>query len=315
MKRVMSFLVFILLVFSISASWAEEGSFPALNEAGFLQAGEFVYQNSDAGIWRYASAVLKVEIHRVYDKAKNLTWYEAEIWSGGGEVFRCIPNDANDRVNSGDWPANIAKKNSTVFAINSDFSHLRLQQKSRSGVLVRDGEVLGTKTFAHNKGTFPNLDNMALYPDGRMEVYASDEHTAKEYIDMGAKDVLAFGPYLIRDGQLNEAALKKYGSSKAPRTAIGMVEPGHYFAMMLEGRHSKSRGAGISFLADRLLEKGCQTGFNLDGGQTATMVFMGEQIIHLGLSSGTNASARRAAEIIGIGVSEQVPEYVKKSNK
>jgi hypothetical protein len=38
------------------------------------------------------------------------------------------------------------------------------------------------------------------------------------------------------------------------------------------------------------------------------MVFMGEQIIHVGKTSGTNASARRAAEILGIGISEQVKE-------
>ncbi len=308
MRRFLALLIIMLIVFTANIAQATEGDFPELNDAGFLTEGEFVYQNEDSGIWRYASATLKVEIIRNYDNKKKLTWFEAEIWSRDGEVFRCIPNDPQDRVHSADWPANIAKKNGTVFAVNSDFAHLRLQQKQRSGILIRDGAVLGEKTLGHNKGTFPNLDNMALYPDGRMEVYASDAYTAQEYLDMGVLDVLAFGPYLVKDGALNETALKKYGKSSAPRTAVGMVEPGHYFAMMLEGRHSKSRGAGISFLAERLQEKGCQTGFNLDGGQTATMVFMGEQIIHVGKTAGTNASARRASEILGIGTSEQVPE-------
>ncbi len=312
MKRLLSLLVLIALLFPAVFAQAAEGDFPQLDDAGFLVEGEFVHQNEDDGVWRYASGVLKVEIFRKYDKNKNLTWYEAEIWSRDGEVFRCIPNDPEERVQSEDWPANIAKKNGTVFAINSDFAHLRLRQKQRSGVLIRDGVILAEKTLAHNKGTFPNLDNMALYPDGRMEVYASDAYTAKEYLDMGALDVLAFGPYLIMDGALNDTALKKYGRSSAPRTAVGMVEPGHYFAMMLEGRHKKSKGAGISFLAERLLEKGCQTGFNLDGGQTATMVFMGEQIIHVGKTSGANASARRAAEILGIGTSEQIEKPSKK---
>jgi hypothetical protein len=306
MKRLLSLLVMLMLLFPSAIAQGSEGDFPELNEAGFLKEGEFVYQNKDDGIWRFASATLKVEIFRKYDEEQNLTWYEAEIWSRDGDVFHCVPNDPEDRVHSEDWPAAIAKKNGTVFAINSDFAHLRLQQKQRSGVLIRDGVILSEKTLAHNKGTFPNLDNMALYPDGRMEVYASDEYKAQEYLDMGALDVLAFGPYLIKDSALNDAALAKYGKSRAPRTAVGMVEPGHYFAMMLEGRHSKSRGAGISYLAEKLLEKGCKTGFNLDGGQTATMVFMGEQIIHVGKTSGTNASARRAAEILGIGTSEQV---------
>jgi hypothetical protein len=310
-KRLLSLFVIMAFLFPSAFAQAAEGDFPKLNWAGFLDAGEFVYQNKDEGVWRYASLTLKVEIFRKYDKEQNLTWYEAEIWSRDGDVFRCIPNDPEDRIQSEDWPKDIAKKNGTVFAINSDFAHLRLQQKKRSGILIRDGVILSEKTLAHNKGTFPNLDNMALYPDGRMEVYASDAYKAQEYIDMGALDVLAFGPYLIKDGALNDEALAKYGKSLAPRTAIGMVEPGHYFAMMLEGRHSKSKGAGISFLGEKLLEKGCQTGFNLDGGQTATMVFMGEQIIHVGKTSGANASARRAAEILGIGTSEQVKETKK----
>jgi hypothetical protein len=307
-KRLLSLFVIMAFLFPSAFAQAAEGDFPKLNWAGFLDAGEFVYQNKDEGVWRYASVTLKVEIFRKYDKEQNLTWYEAEIWSRDGDVFRCIPNDPEDRVQSEDWPASIAKKNGTVFAVNSDFAHLRLQKKQRSGILVRDCVVLSEKTLAHNKGAFPNLDNMALYPDGRMEVYASDAYKAQEYLDMGALDVLAFGPYLIKDGALNDEALKKYGKSRAPRTAVGMAEPGHYFAMMLEGRHSRSQGAGISFLAEKLLEKGCRTGFNLDGGQTATMVFMGEQIIHVGQTSGANASARRAAEILGIGTSEQVKE-------
>lgn len=310
--RPMRWLLLLALLLFIGAgqAMAAEGDFPVLNDAGFLDEGEFVYENESDGIWRYASPALKVEIRRYFDKSKTLTWYETEVWSKG-ETFRCIPNDPEDRVNSTDWPKNIAQKNGTVLAINSDFYHLRVQQKSRTGIVIRDGEIIGTKTNGHNKGTFPNLDTMALYPDGRMEVYASDAYTAEEYLEMGAVDVLAFGPYLIQDGQLNETALKKYGKSSAPRAAIGMVEPGHYFAMMLEGRHSKSKGAGISFLADKLMEKGCQTGFNVDGGQTATMVFMGEQIIQVGKTSGSNASARKATEILGIGTSAQVTEEKK----
>ena len=55
-----------------------------------------------------------------------------------------------------------------------------------------------------------------------------------------------------------------------------------------------------------MLEKCCQLAFNLDGGQSATMVFMGDQICKIGGTTGVNASARKAAEILGIGVSALV---------
>lgn len=218
-----------------------------------------------------------------------------------------IPNDPEKRMTSQAYPYKIARNNRTVFALSSDYAQLRIAQKKRVGIILREGEIISDRTLAQNKGTFPNLDTLALFADGDMQVFWSDEKTAEEYQEMGAVDVLAFGPWLIRDGELNAAALKKYGTSSAQRTAIGMVEKGHYFAMMLEGRHSNSKGAGISFLAEKLLEKGCTTAFNLDGGQTSCIVFMGHQLCQINKTK-RNVSSRKTAEILGIGTSELVAE-------
>lgn len=307
MIRRIVMLIFALLLL-MGVAWAE-GEFPELNEAGFLDEGEFVYENDEEGVWRYVSTTLKVEIYRRKQTEKpKQVWYEAEIWSAcetQDDVFRMIANNPDKRMKSQAYPYKIARKNQTVFAINSDFAQLRMTQKKRMGIIIRDGEILSEKTVAKNKGTFPNLDTLALFPDGDMQVFWSDEKKAAEYLEMGATDVLAFGPWLIRDGELNEKGLKKYGTSAAQRTAIGMVEKGHYFAMMLEGRRTDAKGAGISFLAEKLLEKGCQVAFNLDGGQTSCMVFMGHQICDIAKGTG-NVSSRKTAEILGIGVSDLV---------
>lgn len=263
MKRFFAMLLCMTLLLTGVA--VAEGEFPELNEAGFFDGGEFVYTDPENGVWRYCSDTLKIEIYRRTQDSPKEIWYEAEVWSTEDNAFAMIPwnEDPDKRMSDLNYPYKIARANQTVLAINSDFAHLRISQNSRQGILLRDGEILSEKTFGHNKGTFPNLDNLALYADGNMEVYYSDEKTAQEYQEMGAVDVLAFGPVLVRDGQLNTEALEKYGTSHAPRTAIGMVEKGHYFAMMLEGRHDGSNGAGISFLAEKMLEKGCQLAFNL----------------------------------------------------
>lgn len=309
LKRLLALLTAALLIGLIFPVLAEEsdedGAFPPLNEAGFLDEGEFLFEDEQAGVWRYAGQTLRVEIiRRTQEKPKQI-WYEAEVWSRDGDVFRMIPNNPEKRMKSQEYPYKIARKNRTVLAINSDFAQLRITQKKRVGILLRDGEILSERTLAKNKGTFPNLDTLALFPDGDMQVFYSNEKTAEEYVEMGALDVLAFGPFLIRDGELNKAGLKKYGTSSAQRTAIGMVEKGHYFAMMLEGRHANSRGAGVSFLAEKLLEKGCTVAFNLDGGQTSTIVFMGHQLCQIGKTK-RNASSRKTAEILGIGTSDLV---------
>ncbi len=309
LKRLLALLMAALLIGLICSASAEDsaldGAFPPLNEAGFLDEGEFLFEDEEAGVWRYAGQTLRVEIIRRTQEKPRQIWYEAEVWSRDGDVFRMIANNPEKRMKSQEYPYKIARKNRTVLAINSDFAQLRITQKKRVGILLRDGEILSDRTLAKNKGTFPNLDTLALFPDGDMQVFYSDEKTAEEYVEMGALDVLAFGPLLIRDGALNEAGLKKYGTSSAQRTAIGMVEKGHYFAMMLEGRHTNSRGAGVSFLAERLLEKGCTVAFNLDGGQTSTIVFMGHQLCQIGKTK-RNASSRKTAEILGIGTSDLV---------
>lgn len=286
-----------------------KGAFPALNAQGFYDDGEFIYEDPENGIWRYASSTLKVEIIRKTQSKPKLIWYEAEIWSTEDNVFRMIPDDSDKRMTSLEWPYKIAQKNGTVFALNSDYAHLRYKKKNNKvGILVRDGKVIWDRTMPKNKGGFPNLDTLALFPDGDMQVYYSNELKAKEYVDMGAVDVLAFGPWLIRDGKLNAAGVKKYGPSWAPRTAIGMFEKGHYLGILIEGRHSGSKGASVEIIAKLMQQRGVQVAFNLDGGQTATILFMGKQICKIGGSVGRNASARRTAEILGIGESGQVQE-------
>ena len=51
-----------LQVLSYEGEGAEDGSFPELNENGFLDEGEFIYENPADGIWRYCSRTLRVEI-------------------------------------------------------------------------------------------------------------------------------------------------------------------------------------------------------------------------------------------------------------
>ena len=289
-----------------AAGWYGDGrgEFPELNDAGFYDGGEYVYTDEENGVWRYCSDTLKVEIIRHTQDSPKQIWYEAEVWSTEDNAFAMIPWNENPdkRMSDLNYPTRLPGRTRRSWHQQRLCPSAHQPEEPAGNSAAGRGNPLG-KNLRHNKGTFPNLDNLALYADGNMEVYYSDEKTAQEYQEMGAEDVLAFGPVLVRDGQLNTEALEKYGTSHAPRTAIGMVEKGHYFAMMLEGRHDGSNGAGISFLAEKMLERGCQLAFNLDGGQSATMVFMGDQICKIGGTTGVNASARKAAEILGIGVS------------
>ena len=309
-RRAFILLLALMLLWGGTVTAEEEGEFPALNDAGFLDSGEFVYENDEKGVWRYASDTLKIEIFRREQKKPARVWYEAEVFCAEGSAGpRMVANDPENWKKSAnmEYPYKICRKTGTVLAISSDFAQLRIQQKKgRPGIIIRDGKIISDRTKKKGAKEFPNLDCLAIWPDGDMQVFYSNEKTAQEYLDMGAVDVLAFGPILIRDGELNEEGLKKYGTSHAQRTAVGMVEKGHYFFMMLEGRIKRSKGDGIRFLAEKLKDKGCTVGFNLDGGETATIVFMGHQLCRL-KDKRKPLSSRRTSDVLGVGTSDSLP--------
>lgn len=289
----------------------EPGAFPVLNEEGFLDVGEFVYANEETGVWRYVDDELKIEICRVHgknQKGNNAIWYEAEIWCRGDENWQIFTNLEDKHMSSADYPHKVARKNQAVFGINTDYAQSRYANRkkdNRIGIILRNGKDFSDVTLKATSKKWPPLDVLALYPDGNMEVYDSDEHTLQEYIDMGVTTTMAFGPYLIRDGVRNEADVNGMSTANNPRTAIGMIGKGHYFAVMVEGRVEGSVGSNLVFLADLMEQKGCTTAFNLDGGRTACIVFMGEQ-----LNAVENGGySRPTTELLGIGVSELVPEY------
>ncbi len=314
MKKILCLLaVLLMLPAALAENALEAGAFPVLNEEGFLDVGEFVYINADAGVWRYADDRLKVEVLRCHGKNaknQNLTWYAAEVWSRDGEIWGLFTNNPGKHVSGAAQPDVVAQKNQLVLGISTDYAQTRYPTHDSSvGIIIRNGKVYSDKTLKADSKRWPPVDVLALYPDGSMQVFDSNEHTAQEYLDMGVQSTLAFGPYLIRDGVVNESDISTMNQGNNPRAAIGMIEPGHTFAIMVEGRHKGSVGVYLDFLAEKMQEKGCTLAFNLDGGRTACMVFMGETISVYG--EGSNTNPRATTELLGIGVSELVPDYEK----
>ena len=90
-----------------------------------------------------------------------------------------------------------------------------------------------------------------------------------------------------------------------------MVEPGHYVYIMVEGRMEKTRSQGITMkeLAKLMRAKGCENAINLDGGQTAVLIFMGKQLNKIGSYDGGKTNSRPTCEVMGVGYSEQVGTY------
>lgn len=255
--------------------------FPQLTEQGFLPEGQepYVYINKEDGLWIYKSDALSVEVRRCVDNVETLTWYETEVYctpesplttcmtEGKVPGWRCLP------------PAKLADNNNAVLALTDDFFAARRNNKRTVGIVIRNGEVISDKTLAGGSRKFPNLDVLAVFNDGSMKAFASDAHTAQEYLDMGVTNTFAFGPILVSDGQLGPLMTDNtYYYGNEPRCAIGMIEPYHYIILTVRGRAKDSGGVYFRWLADKMLEKGAVEAMNLDGGGTVALVFMGKMI-------------------------------------
>ncbi len=283
---------------------------PPLTEDGFLPADskqqELVHADEKSGLWLYISKDVSVQIQRYIDPNKPLIWYESILRCQGDQRLCSVLSNPDKPGTKFKYPEVIARANKLVFAVSDDYFGDRRYSKETIGVIVRNGKNISDETFKNDTQGFPNLETMAFFEDGSIGVFKSKAHTAQEYIDMGATDVFAFGPIVIKDGVLADL-ITRHNNNLEPRNVFGMVAPNHYVSIVVEGRHNKSKGTGLPWIAQRMLEMGVTQALNLDGGQTVALVFMGEKINATG-KFGSVSGLRSLSGMIGLGTSHLVPE-------
>ena len=275
---------------------------PALDEDGYLPEGTEPYIHADrsTGVWSYISTETHIEIREQSGKSEFGVnkWLEVHIRLKD-------PSRLISMVSGGKKPGNalvqpqtiLAGHEDTILAFNDDFFGYRVRYKQKAGVIIRDGVILYDAPKKSTATTFPPLDIMAVFSDGSIKTFASDEHTAQEYLDMGVRDTYAFGPILVRNGQLSETAAK-WGTNRAPRLGCGVTADGTIIVVDVLGRRKDARGVNVAWLADKMYELGCVEAMNLDGGNTTCLIFMGDMINRPAQTSSKNI--RYITGLIGI---------------
>lgn len=289
-----------------SAAAIEKANLPPLDEEGFLPSEsktEFVYKSSSDGLWYYISDTLFVEIQRFTQQKPKLIWYETRVKVRGGLAPAAIfSNGKQDSVREV-LPEKIAIPAKAVLAISDDYYAYRLKARN-VGIIIRNGKLLHNRLdILSSLRIFPRMDVMAFLPDGGMAVYERGEITASKLQKMGVKNSYSFGPILVHHGVAHPSG--RYGptllqTGNEPRSAIGLLDKNDYLILTVDGRYDGSTGVNTSWLVDKFLEKGAQTAFNLDGGGTTALVFMGERLNKAG------KSVRGIPSMISFGTSSQV---------
>ena len=140
-----------------------------------------------------------------------------------------------------------------------------------------------------------------------MHVLTRDEADARVLMDSGVRDTYSFAPILVDDGMISNSILKHRVKQVNPRAGVGMIEPGHWVAIITDGRQpGYSMSISLEFFAQMFIDCGCTVAFNMDGGSSGGIVFMGE-MLNRHEAPGTNDVQRRWLDALEFGYSEQLP--------
>ena len=144
MKRTIAALLALMLLFSAGAAFAADAPAEAaatpewadvkLNSRGFIDEGEYVFEDDENGHWMYVSPSLRIEIVRTLetpekkkksDKMQQFYCYTADIRCNpeSGELPKTIWSDPDNPRgrNTEKFSKDIAEINHAVFATSTDY--------------------------------------------------------------------------------------------------------------------------------------------------------------------------------------------------
>ena len=146
------------------------------------------------------------------------------------------------------------------------------------GTVISNGVVVSDFQDANVGGGFIGFTNENKLILGNM--------SKDDAINMGYRDAIEFGPYLIVNGK-RSFVRGNGGWGIAPRSAIGQRKDGIVLLLVINGRLATSIGADMIDLCDIMENYGAYNAANLDGGSSSELV-INNKIINTPVAGGDN---------------------------
>jgi exopolysaccharide biosynthesis protein len=226
--------------------------------------------------WNYEGSGISISITEYSSGSGNdaLTYFVADVVITDAAQLQSAFADNQFGQNIIAYTSEIAAENNAIFAINGDYYGFR-----DNGIIIRNGVIYRDD---------PARTGLAFYADGSMQVYEETQTSAAELLAQGVWNTLSFGPALLDDGvvveNLNTVEIDtNFGNhpiqGNQPRTGVGIIDNNHFVFIVVDGR-SKGYSMGVSLteFAQMFQQLGCMEAYNLDGGGSSTMYFMGRVV-------------------------------------
>lgn len=276
---------------TVSAAATEEAygtiatAFSTSSTAATYTATDTSYQSDDTSI-----TITKVTTG---SGSSQLVYYVADVVLTKGTDLKAAFAKNAYGTNIIQYVSQMASSNNAILAINGDYYGFRTD-----GIVIRNGVIYRDS---------PAREGLAIYKDGTMKVYDETTTTAQELLDAGVYNTLSFGPALLDNGEivsdLSSAEVDtNFGNHSIqgtqPRTGIGIISQNHFVFIVADGRNAGySNGVTLTDFAQIFKDLGCTTAYNLDGGGSSEMIFMGN-IVNTPSNSG--GSERGTSDILYI---------------
>lgn len=222
-------------------------------------------------------------------RLSDTTVYVADVQLSSSDYLKTAFADGIYGRNVTEKTSSIASSVGAVLAVNGDYYGAQ-----RSGYVIRNGVL-----YRNSSG---GGEDLVIYADGTFGIIDEDEISAEELLANGAWNVLSFGPALVQNGEITVTENEEVGKAMAsnPRTAIGVIDDLHYVFVVADGRTNESSGLSLYELAQLMQQIGAKTAYNLDGGGSSSMVFLGN-VINNPTSGGRGTGERSVSDIVYIG--------------
>lgn len=175
---------------------------------------------------------------------------------------------------TGEYLVNMAKREGAVLAINGG-GFVDIEGMSNGGqalgAVISNGKIVSNYGKSYYGGGIVGFTNDNKLYLGKI--------SANEAIEMGIRDAVEFGPFLIVNGK-SSFINGNGGYGVHPRTAIAQRKDGIVLFLVIDGRSLKSKGADMNDLVKILLRYHAYNASNLDGGNSSVMVVNDKIINH-----------------------------------
>ena len=232
----------------------------------------------------YADDHLDVRILRYREYDTDI--YVADVYVTSAEYLRTgFARDKYGR-NLHEVTSSIAKRHGAVLAVNGDYYGARDR-----GYVVRNGVTY--------RNQVSDREALAVFADGSFHIF-EERNVSLDSLELaGLWQTFTFGPGLVTDGTLavDEQSEVEVHLESNPRTAIAEIEPLHYLFVVSDGRTEESEGLTLLQLGEFLKALGARNAYNLDGGGSSTMVFMG-RVINQPTTYGDKIAERSVSDIV-----------------